>query len=214
MAEKPQLNIVEFPTLTIFAPAPGVEGKLSRLVFGLVNDNPRLTVFTNVPDGSGQTDGKGRPRGAMIMVPMNRDDLHILLQAVQDTATKPDHGSYVFEYSTTKATEGGQREKFLAAKIAVGRDEDGVIYLAVKSEGKPSVKFSFELSPYAKINYNGKPVEKNLGSSLAAVAKVKRVHDAYRNYLDKASLDRAGNAPAAGHDAPVRKDFSSEDIEF
>lgn len=123
---------------SLYTPTPNLPGKRANLVFGSFNGQPRITVFTGHPDDK-----------APITAPMGVKELYLLsnrLQAVAmgERGLKFNIGCLRGEWKDDKPTG----EKRHMADVIVGKDEEGMVWILLKAEGRAEIKFTFGLSEY------------------------------------------------------------------
>lgn len=138
---------------------PPVQGanKPGSWAISLVANNPRIDVYTNVPNDK----NNGNIRGAMDM-----PSFYLLLQMMRKAVTLEDNQVLKLQ-NLNHVFFGGERsaEPKLVSTTLVGRDKDGVLFLACVAKDRPYLKFNMLPSNYhVMIGVNGEPVSKREAS--------------------------------------------------
>lgn len=166
-------NAFDHRKLGLSAPCPTAEGKRSSLIVTLVANNPRFTVYTNDPSEQGNRDkdyGK-------IVANLNQVKFFELL-ALLDMAVKYQPTAEKPEFKATMAVKkfifpGGQRSErpMVYAKIQVGKNREGVVWISVVAKDRPIIQFIFgDDSDYELVHGDGTPFTKPELSMLTADA--------------------------------------------
>lgn len=162
-----EFQFKELDKFTMFTNAPGVEGKRSRLQWSTFRGNPRITVFTSVPNDS----GKG-----VINAAMNPETFLIFLDMLENIAKETNEVKYKLDCDTLLKTSDGQRatERTLNSSIWFGRDANGLIWISVAAEGRPKIKFDFKISDFHRIyKGDGTALNEREASSLQTQAVIR-----------------------------------------
>lgn len=133
--------------LTLRAPTPGHAGKFASLMWGFVGNNPRITVYTNDPDDSGESKGYGRIVAALDLVVFC-----VFLKELKNAIDAP--GEYKRQVDNMNYTFfGGKRsdEPKLVSQLWVGKDKDGMVYISVTAKDRPKIKFAFHFPDFHKL---------------------------------------------------------------
>jgi hypothetical protein len=151
------------------------KGKRASLLWQLVNNNPRIVVYTNDPDDQIEY-GK---ISAKIDAPTFFAFMNLIEAAINATGeykAKIDNSN--FSWSGGKRAETPTVESSLLA----GKDTDGVVWVAVSAPRRPQIKFQF-INPefHSFVHKDGTPYEKAEMSVLMA-----------KSYLDVLRLVMAG----------------------
>jgi hypothetical protein len=144
----PVFEFKELEKFVMFTDAPGAPGKRSRLVWSSFKGNPRITVFTGVPNDS----GKG-----VINAPMNPETFLILMDLLKDLCQGTGEvKNKIACYTLMKGEAGAPRsqEQTLLSDIYIGRDTEGIIWISVVVVNRPKIKFEFRISDFHKL-YKG-----------------------------------------------------------
>lgn len=203
----------ELDKFTMFAPAPGVEGKRARLTWSSFRGNPRMTVFTGIPNDT----NKG-----VINAGMNPETFYGFLYLLEKIAQNPQAAAeYILDSDTLKEDDNGERKKrVLASSIYFGRDEEGVMYMKVKAEGRPEIRFNFKISDWHRFRKgDGTPLSEREGSSLQAISTVHALRQVFGNLVNELRPpfnpgQRTGGKPQASRPATKQSQAEFDDIGF
>lgn len=171
MAEiQPEIpKIQSLAKYSLFAKAPGVEGRNSQLVWSVREGNPRITVFTRVPNDT----NKG-----VLTAAFDPETFKIFLDLFEAIIRKPDDDRNQCDCDThVYDAQGNRGEKVLGAKVTFGK-KDGIVWIGVTSNGRPQIKFDFKLSEYHRFYKNdGTQYTESEMSVLKALAVVRTLRD-------------------------------------
>ncbi len=204
---------MDFQRLSMWTPTPGVENKRARLSFGILDINPRVSIFTNNPE---DTIGKG-----IIAAPMNPETFFTFLNRLE-AISKGEAG----KKEKIECYQGKERVKI--SDLVFGKDDEGFTWISVIAPNRPNIKFVFEMSDWHTIQRgDGTKFTPSECSTLEALAKIQVLRGIYNQYFaevlktprpdynnargnnQKKSGSFEKKAPAA---APSGLDFS--DIDF
>jgi hypothetical protein len=177
--------------LNLSVPCPADPSKKSSLIWGFHANNPRLTVYTNVPDDQGADKGYGKI-SANLDMPVFFGFLHLLNQTIAhvgEIKNKIENKNFIFP--------GGKRSErpVVVSELWVGKDADGVVWLSVTAKDRPKIKFTFGTSDFHKfVHGDGTPFTD--GEMSVAFAS------GYVNILEKMMTNMA----VSHYVEPVKKD--------
>lgn len=152
-------NVLDGNNLSISAPCPTAQGKWSSLNFRVTKGNPRLIIYTNDPNDSGNDHGR-------IVVKLHPLSFGALLRAWELALTQEAGWKESIEIEDFIYGRGGQRsdKPELTHKIIVGKDGDGVISLMVldaRIRDRPRIKFEIKAPRFVRlIGSDGEPLSK------------------------------------------------------
>lgn len=131
--------------LRLTAKSPVNEKSNASMLFGLVSNNPRITVYT------GSEDEKDRSIQANLDTPTMfayLELLELLITAEPNTKYKVENKNFIFP--------GGKRSEapVVVSELICGKDGNGVIWTSVVANGKPTIKFVFRPSTFHTL-FNG-----------------------------------------------------------
>jgi uncharacterized membrane protein YgcG len=167
-------NALDNRKLNLSAPTPGVQGKYASLIWGLYSNNPRLTVYTNDPNDSGEQNGYGK-------ISANLDGptffaflelLKIAVAAPGEFKDKVENKNFIFP--------GGKRSErpVVVSELWAGKDKDGLIWISVTARDRPKIKFPITNPDFHQfLHGDGTPYAPAETSKLFALG--------YINMLDK-----------------------------
>lgn len=147
--------------------APNATGQYASLQWSLVNNNPRITVYTN---DANDTKDYGKI-SANLDAPTFFSFLTILKKAI-DAPIGEKIELPIIENSNFIFPGGKRSEKpVVVSRLIVGRDEDGTIWISVTAQGRPNIKFPFT-SPefHSLIRKNGEKISAGELSAIYASA--------------------------------------------
>jgi hypothetical protein len=168
MAE-PVIEIRELAKFNMYTPAPNTPGKMSRLAWCSKDSNPLLTVFTGV---AGDTQGKG----VMSLWMTPELFLNFVNRAVEFCVNK-ETGRFIIE--------SFQRDKDSNTltpreQLVFGKTPEGIVYIAVTLEGRPKIKFDFQMGErYRFLKDDGSYLSPEELSTMTAINTLNAVRDIY-----------------------------------
>jgi hypothetical protein len=181
MAEAPatQTNLPfnELARYAMFAPVPGVEGgKKARLVWVVRDNNPRITVYTNV---------QGDSAYGIINAGLTPEILYVLLDLLEEVIKGEKGEKRVIECLTSpKQEDGSYGPKQPTSSVWVGKDANGVVWISVVSanQDRPKIKFEFKVYEYYRLlKSDGVPITEAESSELWALASVRALRLIFAN---------------------------------
>lgn len=163
-------NALDNRKLNLSAPTPGVQGKYASLIWGLYSNNPRISVFTNDPNDTGEQNGYGKIQAALD-APTFFAFLNILNRAVDATdefKMKIENKNFIFP--------GGKRSErpVLVSELWAGRDKEGIIWISVSAKDRPKIKFNIGPGDFHELFHgSGEKLTKGEASVLYAKGYIK-----------------------------------------
>jgi hypothetical protein len=157
--DQPVKTILDDRKFSLYAKRPDGAKFPPRLTFGVWNGNASITVFT------------GEDGAKPIRVGMSADvwgtfvsQMQLIIDGPRDTHVK------LVNYT------GKPQDRKVSGTVIVGKDADGVVYLAVQLEGRPTKKFSIFPSMYLVIIHKDgteyTPEEKSVGYAKGFIAQL------------------------------------------
>lgn len=156
--------------LNLSAPTPGQPGKFSSLIWGFHANNPRITVWTNVPEDQTEKNGNGKIAANMdtpVMFAM-LNLLNMAIDAEGEKRWKIENKNFIFP--------GGKRSEkpVVVSETWIGKDAEGCVFISVTARDRPKIKFVFGSNDFhAFMNQDGSPMSKAETSVLFAKAYVR-----------------------------------------
>jgi hypothetical protein len=115
-----------------------VENRRARLVLSYRDSNPRFTVYTGAAGKEG-----------VISWPCDLPHFVTILNMLKDIANGPNGDKKVIDSLTVKyENDKPTNEKMLVSKLVIGKNNEGVCYMALIDENKPKIAFEIKPSQY------------------------------------------------------------------
>jgi len=169
-----QVRIRELEKFSLYAKASPDQQQQSRLAWSERDGNPRITVYTNLPNDT--------ERYGIIYAAMNPEIFFASLQLLKNIAIGPNGSKMKVNCYTGARGDDGKPtgEKILLSDLLMGKDDNGIVWLSVVSGNRPKIKFEFKISDYHNIvKSDGTPLEAGECSSLIALSTIDRLIDIY-----------------------------------
>lgn len=185
-----QKNAMDEFKLRLSCPPVNGAPKPGSFAVSLVNNNPRIDVYTNVPNDK----QNGNIRAAMDM-PV----FYMLLQAMEDSIALED--SQVLKIQNLNYTffEGKRSDApKLVSTTCVGRDKEGCLFIAVVAKDRPYLKFNMLPSNFhVMIGVDGNPLDKRQASNYFMRGYRKMMENmmaavAVKEYVEPVKKDQQG----------------------
>lgn len=167
----------DFQKFNIYANLSSNSGARSRLTWGLMNGNPRITVFTNDP--SDTVDNK------VIPFNMTFEILYMVFSIMEKTAKHQGEIKHGFEYSR-RVYENNKptNETVRVSKLVIGKDSEGICWMSVVAPNRPNIKFDFNIGTQTTIcDQNGAPLRDDFISAGTMLGTVTGLKAAYGGIL-------------------------------
>lgn len=162
--QRPQRKKNALDNAKITMRAQNKAGKTASLIFGLINNNPRLTVYTNDPNDTADY-GK-------IVAALDTPMFNALLEMLKEVIDTPGACKFGLRNKNYIYPKGQRSETpVVVSDVLVGRDETGVVWIAVTARNRPLINFQF-INPefHMFIDSDGNPMEKSRASNFTARA--------------------------------------------
>lgn len=146
------LDIMNYPRLSLFTPAPGVDKERAAFEVGTLNGMPRFTTWTRSDDKErGPIYASFGQEALMATIAQ----MHAILDAGVPDAFGADY---------LKTMGEGSYDKQLHSTLNFGRGDDGICYIGLKAadEARPKIMFyfrGFEWHPFRRKNKPFTPEE-------------------------------------------------------
>lgn len=167
---KPPLNVLEFPRATLYTPAPGTDNERASLGWSLLNDNPRVTVWTRSDD---------KEKGP-ITAGIGHEALEGILSEARKLFESGQVDTLAFDNLTSlRADETSRSERVIKSSLMFGRDPDGICFISLISsdDSRPQIVFPFKGLEWHVGRRKSKPFTAAENSTIQAIAMV--------NYIGK-----------------------------
>lgn len=171
-------NAMDHTKLRLTAPPPQGGNRRPAMAFSVVNNNPRIDVYTNI-----ETDKDGGKIRAAMDTPVFFSVLELIQQAIDST----EPFQRAIENKNHKFFNGKRSEKpETISKTIVGKDEEGRVFISVVAKGVTPVKFIFTHSYYHNyMHRDGSPVSEAEVSVLMAKSYLKMLQGMIPSVLTK-----------------------------
>lgn len=156
MENKDKVKLVRLAPLSLRKYIGEEEGE-ALLQWSVRMGYPRITVYT---DNNISKDGK-MDFNKVITAPFDYTNLKLFLEYFKEIIDGEDDNKYTLECYNVKFKDGVKtNDTFLQAKVTVGKDKNGIIYLAVIEEEKRKIKFEVLPNPkwYKYYDKEGKEI--------------------------------------------------------
>lgn len=144
MATELRNKIFDFEKMSLFTDSPE-PNKRARMQFGGRDGNPRVTVFTGVEGKSG-----------IIQGPMDVNTFVTFLSMLESAARDPQESKYRIDLKTSVYEQDKRTNQTRTiSELWFGKDDKGMVWIALAAEGYPKIKFDFMNGIYSDIYQNG-----------------------------------------------------------
>lgn len=191
---------VEEPKLALTSEPFPDGGKRGTLKWAFVGQNPRLYVYTNVPND--------KNRGT-ITAELDLPTFYAILEALNTIIGVKEEKSICIQCKNTIWRDGKPSDKpLLKATVIIGRDANG-IYISVQDYDKSRPKMNFYFSPsyyHDLVSADGKPLPKAFVSEIYAKAYhnmltqvMGSVFVNHHKFREPKNTDKGGNGNQGGY---------------
>jgi len=195
--QRPKVNMVKFAPLTLRKQYD--DGDYGLFTVSVRNGYPRFTVFTTNKNREAAFD-----YNTMITAPFDYNSFNSFVKLFEKVIdSKPDTKFKIDCFNAKYVDNKRTDDIVLQSTVNIGKDAEGIIYLALIAEGKRKVKFEIEPSRWHKLYVGDEPVtDKAELSKLAAegyLVTLKKlmgnqlVVDSMNNNANPVSNDKAAN---------------------
>lgn len=185
-------NALDNSKLKMSAPSPTAPGKNAALVWSLVKNAPRITVFTGDPEEQNERMGWGK-----INANLDMPTFYVLMGLIKESLTAEPGWKMKIE-NKNFTFFGGKRSLTpeVVSELHVGKDNSGRCWISVTAANRPKIQFFFNAPEFHSL-YDAK----NEPLSNGEVSK--RYTAAYIRALE---LIMASVATSSWEDPPPPKD--------
>ncbi len=176
-------QIHEFPWASLYTPTPGKDRERSSLNWSILNGNPRVTVWTRIDD---EEVAKGKKKGpiqagfgqAIIMDVLDEAESFFETDAVDTLA-------WDNSVNAKSETEQSGFEKVIGTTLIIGRQEDGLCYIGLKSAdtSRPELMFYFKGFDWHNPRRKSSPVTDAERSKRHALATIRYLRSSIQNHM-------------------------------
>ena len=141
---------LELDKLALYTKPASPEDKTAKLIWSVVFNNPRITVYTNKKEAMNKDNDWGRIIARLdIMVAFS------IIEALKAIGDKENGERVVIKNMNYPIVNNTRSDTAMHVNdIIVGKDKEGIVWLSVIQEGKPNIKFNIGLSDYHEF-YHG-----------------------------------------------------------
>lgn len=159
-------NALDNNKLALSTPSPVGNGKQAKLIWGLVNNNPRITVYT----GDESEQGNEKANYGRIVANLDLPTLYTFFEMIENASSK-EPGFKVKLENKNFTFFGGKRSDFpvVQTELWCGKDKEGCMWMSVTAKERPMIKFIFGPTDFHHLyNGDGTPMSKAEVSTIFA----------------------------------------------
>lgn len=159
-------NALDNNKLALTTPSPVGNGKQAKLVWSLINNNPRITVYT----GDDAEAGNEKANYGRIVANLDLPTMYTFFEMVE-TANAREPGFKVKLENKNFTFFGGKRSDFpvVQTELWCGKDKEGCIWMSVTAKDRPMIKFVFAPTDFHHLFHgDGTPMTKAEASVIFA----------------------------------------------
>ena len=152
-------QIIKFTPLTLRKDYD--DGDYGLLTWSVRNGYPRITVFTQNKNkqSQGGTQKEAFDYNTMITAPFDYTTMASFLSLMETVINGDPDTKYQMACYNTKYVNGERtNEMHLQSTVTIGKDKDGIVYLAVIDGEKRKIKFDITLGDWHKLYINNELV--------------------------------------------------------
>jgi hypothetical protein len=150
-------------------PVDGGKGP-PKMSFDVYRGNPSITVFTNDPND---------PDGKPIKAKMDSSIFGTFIETVEQVI-ESEPGTQLRMVNRT----GHPKKTFVDSITIIGKSAEGIIYIALNKEGKPTKRFNLMPTVYSDLaDEQGNPVPDNVKSKLYAKGFFRQLREFVNRYV-------------------------------
>lgn len=152
-------SILDESKLTLKAKSDKYPDTVATLKVSVLNNNPRITVFTGV---------KSEGNNGVIFAPMDGVTFYIFLETLSEVIAGPrEHRLTIANHNVRDG------EKKVISRTVIGKDVDGIVYLGLVAPDRAKFKFEFRISDWHQlVDASGKELPASETSAMKAKAWV------------------------------------------
>lgn len=157
------LNVIEFPRATLFVQAPGMENDRSSMNFSMLNENPRITVWTRVDD---------KDKGP-IQAGIGQEYIKGIFGQIKTFFESDIVDTLAFDnLKPSEGEDGRPGERVIRSTFMAGRDEEGLCFYSLTSsdDSRPKIIFPFRGMEWHKPRRRSTPFSPRELSTIHAVS--------------------------------------------
>lgn len=170
-------KIHDLEQFTLWTETPDKPGFRSRMTFGERNGAPRITVFTN------------QEPIKVVYVGMTPMVFEIFLEQLEKIARgEPGKALHIVNKDRAPGSDpkSDNPEMIVRNKLWYGKDNDGIVWLAVEQNNVKNTRFQLLPSPWHSfVKEGGVPLTAAEGSQLYTLALINAMRRAYTNWYGR-----------------------------
>jgi len=145
------------------------DGDGATLNWSVRNGYPRITIFTDNKNNEGSFN-----YDKMITAPLDYMAIMSYIDMFQEVIDGPNDNKKEIDCYNTKYENGVKTNEIrLQGTAVIGKDKDGVMYIAAIEEGKRKIKFPLNFVTWYKLRVNGEYLTESQTSIMYAKSYVK-----------------------------------------
>lgn len=177
-------KVQEFPWASLYIPTPGKDRERSSFMWSALNRNPRATVWTRIDDEE-VVDGKKK---GPIQVGFGHAVIMDILDEAEAFFRSEDQDILAWDNMVSAKDANSQTgyEKTIGSTLIMGRLEDGICFIGLKSADKsrPELTFHFRGFDWHVPRRKNMPVTEAEKSKRHAIATIRYLRTAFSNMMD------------------------------
>lgn len=177
-------KVREFPWASLYVQTPGKDRERSSFMWSTLNNNPRATVWTRIDD---EELVNGKKKGP-IQVGFGHAVIMDILDQAEEFFRSDEQDILAWDNMTSAKNENEQTgyEKTIGSTLIVGRLEDGICFIGLKSADKsrPELTFHFRGFDWHIPRRKNNPVTDAEKSKRHAIATMRYLRVAFTNLMD------------------------------
>ncbi len=170
-------KIHDLEQFTLWTETPDKPGFRSRMAFGERNGAPRITVFTN------------QDTVKVVYVGMTPMVFEIFLEQLEKIARgEPGKALHIVNHDRAPGSDpkSDNPEMIVRNKLWYGKDNDGIVWLAIEQNNVKNTRFQLLPSPWHSfVKEGGVPLTAAEGSQLYTLALINAMRRAYTNWYGR-----------------------------
>lgn len=203
-------RVIDIKRLTLFA--DGVDGKRARFQFAVRQGFPRVTVFTGAPGPDGVIQG-----------PIDLEGMMVWCQKLREIADAQPGDKYAMILKTMVYVDNKPTtDRKVMSTLFCGKDESGMVWIGLHTEGKPKIKFTFQFTDFMELHKgDGSHPTASEISCIIAKSYATLIENILPPYLLQYTIDVAdipGNSASKLMSSPTTSNATTidldEDIKF
>ncbi len=165
---------LELDKLALYTKPASANDRTAKLVWSVVFNHPRLTLFTNKKELENKENGWGR-----IIARLDILVAQSIIESLRSMVDAEPGTRMVIKNINYPINEGKRSETPVHVNdVILGKDKEGLIWISVVEENKPNIKFNIIFSDYHELFHGD-------GTAFTAKESSELATKAYCNILEK-----------------------------